>query len=125
MNGRQTRPERKRVDAGVVGVNQRIGAHVSRLRPTLQRTECRHYIFRSLDPEHIDFHSGFPGRRLGGMIFISNARLPRSHKMQSKHSFFRNFSLPLLLKAGLSAARSFHLRHRPRGWFRRYRTAAG
>ena len=61
MTRRQSRAQRQRVDASNVGICQRVGTHIKRLRPVLKRPECGRNIFSAADFEHFDINAKLAG----------------------------------------------------------------
>src|SRR6202047_1339045 len=54
VNRGQSRAERQGVDTSMVGIYQRVGTHIKRLRPALERLEGGHDIPRVPYFEHVD-----------------------------------------------------------------------
>src|SRR5215467_10721114 len=61
MKRRQSRAQRKCVDASVVGIYQRAWTHVQRLRPALERLEGRRDIRSAPYLEHFGINANFTG----------------------------------------------------------------
>src|SRR5262249_52093260 len=74
-HGRQPQAERQDADAIAVGVDQRIGAHVKRLRPAGEPLEGRRNILRAPNFEFVDFDTQRFGRGLNLAHLIHSPRV--------------------------------------------------